>query len=504
MYHCVILYGNDTTPLSKTGGPFRIATDLRNAGFSVICIDLTAFDYKDDFDSELESYLSKCIGSQTLWVGISASFLWKIFGVQHKVIPTAESTDKDELGMTKFVEFVYKTNPKIKLILGGTRSWILEKKFGFVTFEGPADEEIVKYSQWLNGDKLIIPLEFYNKRIVYKEYKDFSTSVTKYHEDDIILDDDVLVLETARGCIFKCKFCSFPLNGKTKGDWIKNAEVLRKELIDNYNNYGITKYTISDDTFNDSEDKLQLYFDKVFSVLPFAIEFQCYLRLDLLMRYPSVTVLLSKMGLKNAIFGIETLNEKNAKAIGKGLRPHDQIKFLCDLKKGEWKHIHVHSNFMVGLPYDTMQDIYNFDTWMSSDNNPLDTWLFEPLYIEPKELGFYKYFYSFFDTNYTEYGYEMKIDSKQNYYWSNKNGLDFKKSVLMANILNKRKNLLNKHKGGVSFNFLQLRKWCSHEELLSTSFKDLYEKYNFQLLNEQRKQLYLGKLTNRLNQISHE
>ncbi len=506
MYHCVILYGNDTTPLSKTGGPFRIATDLRIAGFSVICIDLTAFDYKDDFDSELESYLSKCIGSQTLWVGISASFLWKIFGLQHEYDPSGISPVSKVSGITKFVKFVKAINPKTKLILGGTRSWILENKFQFTTFEGPVDEEIVKYTQWLNGDKIQIPLEFYGQKIIYKEYKNFSTSLTKYHADDIVLDDDVLVLETARGCIFKCKFCSFPLNGKTKGDWIKNANVLRDELIDNYRNYGITKYTISDDTFNDSQEKLQLYWDKVFSVLPFAVEFQSYLRLDLLMRNPANAFLLSEMGLKNAIFGIETLNESSARAIGKGVPPQDQIDFLCDLKNGQWKNIRTHSNFILGLPFDTMTDILNLKQWMRSSNNPLDTWTFEPLYLLPKEYGFKKYYDSFFDNNYNQYGYEMQFDTEnQNYYWIHeKNGLDFKKCSLLANTLNAAKESLDSHKAGQAFEYMHLRQWCNHEELCTTSARHLYAKYDFQSLGNQKKKKYLQQLSDRLDQISHE
>ena len=61
----------------------------------------------------------------------------------------------------------------------------------------------------------------------------------------------ILPLEVARGCIFKCNFCSFPLNGKGKGEAIRDFSYIRDELIENYELYGIEDYWLTDDTFND-------------------------------------------------------------------------------------------------------------------------------------------------------------------------------------------------------------------------------------------------------------
>ena len=52
--NCVLLYGNSTMPMSKYAGAFRIATELRQNGYNVQTVDLTAF---NGFDSDLEKTL---------------------------------------------------------------------------------------------------------------------------------------------------------------------------------------------------------------------------------------------------------------------------------------------------------------------------------------------------------------------------------------------------------------------------------------------------------------
>ena len=42
---------------------------------------------------------------------------------------------------------------------------------------------------------------------------DFTRSFTTYEHNDLTFHD-VPILEVARGCIFKCAFCAYMLNGK--------------------------------------------------------------------------------------------------------------------------------------------------------------------------------------------------------------------------------------------------------------------------------------------------
>jgi hypothetical protein len=63
-------------------------------------------------------------------------------------------------------------------------------------------------------------------------------------------------MEIARGCIFSCAYCHFDLIGKRIGDWTKNPETIKEEMIRNYELYGTTHYMFSDELINESLPKL--------------------------------------------------------------------------------------------------------------------------------------------------------------------------------------------------------------------------------------------------------
>ena len=74
---CILLYGNDLIPISKYAGTFRIATELRNHGYTVQCIDLTAY---KTLDKDFLAVLDSLIGNNTLWIGMSTTFMYHVFG----------------------------------------------------------------------------------------------------------------------------------------------------------------------------------------------------------------------------------------------------------------------------------------------------------------------------------------------------------------------------------------------------------------------------------------
>ena len=109
---------------------------------------------------------------------------------------------------------------------------------------------------------------------------DFVNSKFEWDELDIG-NAKVLPLEIARGCIFKCKFCSYPLNGKQNLDFIRNSNILYEEMQSSYDKYGVSSFYILDDTFNDSVYKLDILQATV-KRLTFQPKFWAYTRLDLI------------------------------------------------------------------------------------------------------------------------------------------------------------------------------------------------------------------------------
>ena len=106
--------------------------------------------------------------------------------------------------------------------------------------------------------------------------KDLSTH---YEERDYIQPQEVLTVEFGRGCIFNCHFCTLT-HRNIKDDHSRAEDNLYNELLENYNKWGTTNYSISDETVNDYTEKLQRYAN-VITKLPFKPNMSGYIRADL-------------------------------------------------------------------------------------------------------------------------------------------------------------------------------------------------------------------------------
>ena len=69
-----------------------------------------------------------------------------------------------------------------------------------------------------------------------------------------------------RGCRFKCSYCNFPILG-VKDDYTRDADDFDTNLRRNYDDWGVTEYIITDDTFNDYVEKIRKYADRVEQIL---------------------------------------------------------------------------------------------------------------------------------------------------------------------------------------------------------------------------------------------
>lgn len=479
---CILLYGLSSLPGAKHAGPFRIASELRKHGYSVQCIDLTMF---EDVDLLLD-IVNHLISEKTLWLGISSSFLNR-----------SSLKDPGQFGilLEKLIKNVKDLYPDLQLIAGGNNYLNFSQKYKIKVFNGYADSKILKFTKWCTDKRNTY--EFLLPTIEGEEFKEFTQSQIDYVDNDIIMDNEALPIEISRGCIFRCKFCSFPLNGKTKGDYIKLYDNLLDEFNKNYNKFGTTRYIFSDDTYNDSVDKVKGLYDNVFSKLPFKIEFTTYLRLDLMMRFPETEEYLKESGLKSALFGIETINEKSAKIIGKGVPPREQFEYIEYLKNSNFKDISIMSGIILGLPYDTKDTLDETQEFLLSDKNKMDRFDIFPLYIDNKDAM--KENFSEFELNHEKYGYN--VYSRHGYTkWNNiKTGLTYdicySRAIKIEKIADdKKKNKL----AGFGYSYGQSLGIADHD-LKSLSTVELEEKYGFIPLIKNRQKGYIDKLQKIIN-----
>lgn len=372
----------------RSGGQYQLASWLRKFGYTVKVID---FCFKIDHDVLLE-IAEKYIDDSTLAFGFSTTF-WNI---------ALTNVDGVEVGGIKYPGWVkyLRDNlknkyPNIKWILGGSNAATpVMKESDWVRIYQFSEDDILSFFDKLTNKDIVRPK--FNIQNFTKEYSD----------DDYIQPYETLSIEISRGCIFKCKFCQFPLIGRKKGTNIRSEDDIKSEMLDNYNRFGTTKYYFSDDTFNESLEKVQMI-HRISKSLPFDLEYIAYIRLDLLSAYPEMIDLLSDSGLKSAFFGIETFQEQGAKAIGKGWNGKFAKDFLLELKE-KWKDkTNWWIGMIVGLPgWNGKQEEKDLQ-WMI--DNEMSCWWHWALYINPINVENGVQFVSEFEREYKKYGYEFNI-----------------------------------------------------------------------------------------------
>lgn len=399
----------------KPLGAYRIASELRSNGYTVKVIDHISRIMSDgDLCTQL---MDNLIGPNTLFVGWSSTF----FGRSEKSGSHTQSYKgylyPTGLDIFKFWNnYIKKIAPHVKIVYGGghARPEVdIDNVIDYIVV-GLADKVVVDLANHLRFNT---PLKW--KPSVDHSWKiidydtlgssfDFTTSITKFEETDHIADGETLPLETSRGCMFKCKFCSYPLLGRKKTDPAYHIleDCLATEMKHNWDNFKVNRYIIVDDTFNETTEKLELFL-RARDKAKVDLEVTAYLRLDLLHRYPEQFKLLKDMGMKATFFGIESLNDASASVIGKGM-PSSRVKEMLYRVKDEFgQEFNTQIGMIVGLPHETYKTLEESMTWIYAEGSPVDYTNITPLYIGKNTLWNSEFF-----ENYSKYGYIFDADGK--------------------------------------------------------------------------------------------
>jgi radical SAM superfamily enzyme YgiQ (UPF0313 family) len=363
----------------KKAGPYRIATEIRSNGYS--CQIIEAAWYFDQ--NELKTILDFCIGPDTKIVAWSSPYAdvhekeqWGVGFKEHLTVEFHEEF---------IIDYAKTINNKIKFVVGGPTAYKRQSDPGIDTvFYGMSDAAIVAYLKFLEGKNPFFQYTVQDDTMIvdgnsYNLSWEFNQSLIEYRPEDNILHGDATMIEIARGCIFKCDFCSYPLNGKKSNEYIKYKDTLYKEFLHNYTHFGIKKYIVSDDTFNDNLQKLQMMAE-IAQSLPFKLELACYIRIDLIRAHPEQYQLLKDIGLAGAFFGIESLNHQSVKSIGKGLHPDKVVAELYQFRD-QLPNCGTMGSFIAGLPYETKSSLENMVSLIMDHDFPVDTLRMEALTI---------------------------------------------------------------------------------------------------------------------------
>ena len=391
-------------------GAYKCAHSLRKNGYTCLVINHVG-EFKFD---ELVDLLDQSIGTNTRLIGFSTTFMANKpeADALGNVGRHTDGLTLNEILLPQGVEFEKKIikhirdkNNLVKTVIGGTKANVnySNRDIDYVSI-GYSETSIVNLMDHLTKG---IDLENSHRNIFGRIILDdrYAPSYEFSKEDMIWLDTDVvnhkcLPLEIGRGCIFKCKFCSYPLIGKKNLDYVKSHVCLQHELQRNYEQFGVKNYVILDDTFNDNVEKLKRI-ESVVAKLDFQPEFWAYIRLDLLCTRPETLDILYRIGVRSMTFGIETMHPDAAKIIGKGFDRNKLIAKLDEIAE-RYPDIYTGSGFIVGLPGESPDDLKATVDRLISREIKLHHWGWAPLFLERAGMVTYT---SEFGRNFEKYGY---------------------------------------------------------------------------------------------------
>jgi radical SAM superfamily enzyme YgiQ (UPF0313 family) len=331
----------------RNGGAHRIASFLRQNGLDVEVVDFAPSWTVREFQELIRSRMSPSFK----FVGLGA-----LFRMNTEILYLCFS-------------WLKKTYPDVTIITGSTQFHnihLIPADYMVTGYGEHAMLEILKgTAKWTEE---VINKEGDTRRTVdaVKHYPAFpmrNLSVD-YEKRDFMQPFEHTTIETSRGCRFKCGFCTYPVLG-VKKDHTRDAQDFHDNLVRNYDNWGLYRYSIADETFNDYTDKIIKYADEVekFSFKPL---FGGYIRADLLHTRPEDIEHLSRMNFSSQFYGIESFHRPSAKSIGKGMDPALIQQAILDSKAYCLEHNGYYRgtiSLIAGLQHETEETLTETLNW---------------------------------------------------------------------------------------------------------------------------------------------
>jgi radical SAM superfamily enzyme YgiQ (UPF0313 family) len=379
----------------RTSGAYRIATELRNKGWDIEVVD---FFYFWELE-ELKTLTRSRVTSDTKFIGFSHIFSdW----------PTLAED---------FSTWLKETYPDIKIIFGCNAYKNFNSKNIDYYVSGYGELAVHALLEYLfsNGPRPIITPVDNNRVIKAQEFytaAPFKDPSIFYQDRDFLEPFEWLGIEFSRGCKFKCAYCNFPMLG-VKGDYTRHNDNAERQLRDAYDRFGITRYMISDETFNDRTEKITKIADMV-ETLDFQPMFASHIRADLLIARPHEKEELLRMNTLFHFYGIESFNYESAKVCGKGMKSDRLKEGLIDIRKffksnntGRYRGT---IGLIAGLPYESEESIIDTINFLKEHWRGENA-LLNPLDIYKRSLANV----SIFEEKFEEFGYRIMTEVPEKY-----------------------------------------------------------------------------------------
>ncbi len=338
--------------------PHRVATFLRMNDWDAEVVDFTAFWELE----ELQEFVRSRTTSKTVMFCFGTAFLnpWSPY-------------------LNDFIAWLKNEYPDIPVVVGGNNALTTPADNVDYWVDSYGENAILALCKHLIGT-LGAPLRsdptFMGSKNVLRGLYHYPSApldnyLVDYETRDFIMPYECPQIETARGCMFECSYCNFPLLGQSK-DVSVSKEEFKRQMQTGYEKWGIKNWRVMDETFNDRPSKLQKYADAV-DELGYNPWICGFARGDLVVKHKEHWDTYIRLGFLGHSMGLETFNREAGKLVRKGMDPTQIQEGLLEFQ--EYTDIHAPKRYraniqlICGIPGETHESWHSSLNWLNTKWN---------------------------------------------------------------------------------------------------------------------------------------
>jgi hypothetical protein len=278
--------------------------------------------------------------------------------------------------LNEFTAWLKAEYPDIAIVVGGNNALTTPAEHVDYWVDSYGENAVLALCQHLIGtlgERLKTDITIPNKKVIRGLHHYPSAPLDSYLVDyevrDFIMPWECPQIETARGCMFSCSYCNFPIIGQAK-DVSVSKEQFKLQMQTGFEKWGIVNWRVMDETFNDRPEKLEKYAEAV-DELGYNPWICGFARGDLVVKHKEHWDTYIRLGFLGHSMGIETFNHAAGKLVRKGMDPDKLQQGLSEFQ--EYTDIHAPRRYraniqmICGIPGESVESWNSSLEWLNTN-----------------------------------------------------------------------------------------------------------------------------------------
>ena len=279
--------------------------------------------------------------------------------------------------LNEFIAWLKKEYPTIPVVVGGNNALVTPAEHVDYWVDSYGENAVLALCQHLLGTlgaPLVTDPAFFGSKKVIRGLHHYPSAplasyLVDYETRDFMMSYECPQIETARGCMFSCSYCNFPIIGQAK-DVSVSKEEFKLQIQTGFEKWGIVNWRVMDETFNDRPEKLHKYADAV-DELGYNPWICGFARGDLVVKHREHWDTYIRLGFLGHSMGIETFNHAAGKLVRKGMDPDKLQQGLLDFQA--YTDIHAPKRYraniqmICGIPGESIESWNESLKWLNTN-----------------------------------------------------------------------------------------------------------------------------------------